>query len=68
MNRLYKRRDLVHVFKDSRTGPKLEAFRQAPYSMYGFDNYKYDGVMYKGFTHEGRVYILLSEPLAKEIA
>jgi hypothetical protein len=65
---MYKAADLVSVYYDHERTLRLDSFHQRPYSMAGYDNYKYKGVMYKGYRRvdTGEVYILLSQPLLKE--
>lgn len=65
MDRSFKGKDVVTVFQSSRDEKRVTTIRQAPYSFFGFDNYIYKEVMYKGFQHDGMVYILLDEPLFK---
>ena len=64
MDRCYKAKDKVTVFKTAKQDKPICTFRQAPYSLYGYDNYKYEGVMYKGF-YDADIgsYILIDEPL-----
>ena len=73
MDRAFKAKDRVKVFKDlaeAAHGKPIAVFNQAPYTYGGFDNYIYEGVMYKGYRDkqgdESRAYIILTEPLHKE--
>ncbi len=63
MDRMYKAEDTVKVYETTRDGELLATFKQAPYTYCGFDNYKYKGVLYKGYVKDGQAYILLSNPV-----
>lgn len=71
MDRKYKAIEKVLVFQASKEEKPIATFHDAPYSFCGFDNYSYQGVMYKGFWNVGTckeedfAYILLSHPLHK---
>lgn len=68
MDRKYKEQHLVKVFANAEAelaDTPIETLLQAPYSVYGYENYKYQGVMYKGYRDPdgdpSKAYILLSD-------
>ena len=63
MDRKYKAANTVLVYATSRGEKPVGLFTQAPHSACGFDNYKWEDRMYKGFYKDDETYILLSEPV-----
>ncbi len=68
MDRMYKKEDSVNVYAtqaDKDSGNILCTVKRVPYSCAGFDNYRYQGVMYYGFVdsvHDVDACIILTKP------
>lgn len=68
MDRMYKKADTVNVYAtqaDKDSGNILCTIERVPYSYAGFDNYRYEGVVYYGFmdsVYDVDACIILTKP------
>ena len=67
MNRMYKREDVVNVYRTQRdkdTGNVYKTIKRVPYSKHGFDYYSFDSHVFNGYVdmlHDVDACIILSE-------